>query len=188
MRPEITTLLDAYQHGEASARDALFNHIYAELKRIARGTLRQSGPQLSISPSTLVHEVFLRLDAKDSLSLQSSRHFYSLVAAAMRHIVIDLGRRLDTVKHGAGLRRVELTDGIDPGGLALDALLELDQALKYLQACDAELAELVEWHFFAGLSFAEIGVLRDVTERTVRRHWQAARTFLCDALPAAEPG
>ena len=65
MRPEITTLLDACRQGEASARDLLFERIYTELKRIARGTLRRSGPQLTISPSTLVHEVFLRLAGRD---------------------------------------------------------------------------------------------------------------------------
>ncbi|MCQ4167368.1 ECF-type sigma factor [Tahibacter harae] len=187
MRPEITTLLDACRQGEASARDLLFERIYTELKRIARGTLRRSGPQLTISPSTLVHEVFLRLAGRDEAALADSRHFYSLIAAAMRQIVIDLGRRLATAKHGAGLRRVEMTDGLELGGVALEALLELDQALKHLQDCDAELAELVEWHFFAGLSFAEIGSLRGVTERTVRRHWETARIFLCDALPAG-PG
>ena len=48
-----------------------------------------------------------------------------------------------------------------------------------------ELAELVEWHFFAGLSFVEIAEVRGVTERTVRRHWDTARAFLLDALPAA---
>ncbi|WP_386069119.1 ECF-type sigma factor [Tahibacter sp. UC22_41] len=184
MRPDITTLLDACRQGEASAREQLYERIYAELKRIARGTLRRSGPQLTISPSTLVHEVFLRLAGQDQQSLESSRHFYSLVACAMRQIVIDLGRRLATAKHGAGLRRVEMTDGLDLGGVALDALLELDHALRHLHDCDAELAELVEWHFFAGLSFAEIGLLRGVTERTVRRHWETARIFLCDALPA----
>lgn len=184
MRPEITTLLDGYRQGDSGAGDALFRHIYAELKRIARGTLRQSGPQLSLSPSTLVHEVFLRLAGREAAALESSRHFYHLIARAMRQIVIDEGRRSAAVKHGGGLRQVELTDGLELGGIALDALLELDLALQHLHDCDAELAELVEWHFFAGLSFAEIGALRGVTERTVRRHWETARVFLCDALPA----
>jgi DNA-directed RNA polymerase specialized sigma24 family protein len=44
------------------------------------------------------------------------------------------------------------------------------------------LAQLVEWHFFAGLSFVEIAKARDVTERTVRRHWDMARAFLGDAI------
>lgn len=187
MRPEITTLLAGYRHGDSGAGDVLFQQIYAELKRIARGTLRQSGPQLGVSPSTLVHEVFLRLAGHDAAALQSSRHFYHLIAQAMRQIVIDQGRRAATAKHGAGLRQVELTDGLELSGIPLDALLELDQALRLLHDCDAELAELVEWHFFAGLSFAEIAALRGVTERTVRRHWETARLFLCDTLPAA-PG
>lgn len=93
--------LDACRLGEPSARDLLFERIYAELKRIARGTLRRPGPQLTISPSTLVHEVFLCLAGCDEAALADSRHFYRLIATAMRQIVIDLGRRLATAKPSA---------------------------------------------------------------------------------------
>jgi len=68
-------------------------------------------------------------------------------------------------------------------GMPLEELLSVDDALRKLEAVDPELAELVEWHFFAGLSFVEIAEVRGVTERTVRRHWDTARAFLLDALP-----
>ena len=48
-----------------------------------------------------------------------------------------------------------------------------------------ELAELVQWHFFAGISFVDIASARGVTERTVRRHWDLARLFLADAIGSA---
>jgi DNA-directed RNA polymerase specialized sigma24 family protein len=41
-----------------------------------------------------------------------------------------------------------------------------------------ELAQLVELHTFAGLSLVEIARLRNVSERTVKRHWSMARAFL----------
>jgi DNA-directed RNA polymerase specialized sigma24 family protein len=40
----------------------------------------------------------------------------------------------------------------------------------------------VEWHFFAGLTFAEIAEAREVSERTVLRDWRAARALLHQEL------
>jgi DNA-directed RNA polymerase specialized sigma24 family protein len=67
-------------------------------------------------------------------------------------------------------------------------LIQIDAALRQLEAADPELAEIVEWHFFAGLSFVDIAAARGVTERTVRRHWEMARAFLLDALPGLASG
>ena len=184
MRPAVTTLLDALKEGGAGARDDLFGLVYEELKRIARGTIRQQGAErLTLNPSTLVHEAFLRFAGADAATLQGSRHFYHLIAQAMRQIVLDLGRRRSAVKRGAAYVRTDLPEEVGGEGLPLEELVALDDALRHLQTCDADLAELVELHFFAGLSMPQIAMLRGVTERTVRRHWEAARLFLMDALP-----
>jgi DNA-directed RNA polymerase specialized sigma24 family protein len=80
------------------------------------------------------------------------------------------------------MARTELTEGIEDTERSVDELLAVDNALGKLRDVDADLAQLVEWHFFAGLSFVEIAKARDVTERTVRRHWDMARAFLGDAI------
>ena len=67
-------------------------------------------------------------------------------------------------------------------------LLQIDSALRKLEEADPDLAQLVEWHFFAGLSFVEIAAARGVTERTVRRHWDMARALLLDAMPPDDGG
>ena len=100
----------------------------------------------------------------------------------------SLSREQMAVKRGVGLVRTQLTEGFVQQGMPLEELLSLDDALRKLEAVDPELAELVEWHFFAGLSFVEIAEVRGVTERTVRRHWDTARAFLLDALPQAAGG
>ena len=43
---------------------------------------------------------------------------------------------------------------------------------------DSELAGLVDLKFFCGFSFAEIAVMRNVSERTVQRQWEKARIYL----------
>lgn len=184
-RPELTTLLDAAAKGDRAAQAAIYERAYAELKRIARGTLRRHGDRLTLNPSTLVHEAYLKLSGDPSRSLNDSHHFYSLLARAMRQVVLDLARQQSMAKHGDGLRRTELTERTPSGNSQIDDLLGIDQALTQLQALDPELAELVELHFFGGLAFVEIAALRGVNERTVRRHWDTARAFLLDRWPGA---
>lgn len=115
--------------------------------------------------------------------MHGSAHFYNRLAQAMRQILVDIARRRITFKH-ATPHRTELTEGSLSSDRSLDELIAVDGAMGRLQDCDQELAQLVEWHFFAGLSFVEIASVRNVTERTVRRHWDMARVFLADALGA----
>ncbi len=181
-RPQLTTLLDGVSRGDAAAQRDLYQLAYHELKRIARSTLRKAGG-MTMNPSTLVHEAYLKLAGDMGRKFEGSHHFYSLLARAMRQVIIDFSREQMAVKRGVGLVRTQLTEGLAEGGLPLEELLSLDDALCKLEKVDPELAELVEWHFFAGLSFVEIAETRGVAERTVRRHWDTARAFLLDALP-----
>jgi RNA polymerase sigma factor (TIGR02999 family) len=180
-RPQLTTLLDALRDGDRRAQDELFALVYAELKRIARGHLRRSAQGMSVNPSTLVHEAFLKFNSAGAAQLQGSAHFYNVMAQAMRQVLLDLARHHAAERHGGDLVRTELGDEI-PAELSLDTLLEVDDALAKLAACDADLAQLVEWHFFGGLQFVEIAALRGQNERTVRRHWDMARAFLLKAM------
>jgi DNA-directed RNA polymerase specialized sigma24 family protein len=101
-------------------------------------------------------------------------------------VLLDIVRSEGTAKHGAGQKRAELTERIPDESRSIDELLQIDSALQRLESIDPELAQLVEWHFFAGLSFVEIAAARGVTERTVRRHWEMARALLLDAMPPAD--
>jgi DNA-directed RNA polymerase specialized sigma24 family protein len=51
-------------------------------------------------------------------------------------------------------------------------------ALDALGSVDPPLAQLVDLHFFGGLTFAELAELRGVSERTVLRDWRKARLLL----------
>jgi DNA-directed RNA polymerase specialized sigma24 family protein len=50
-----------------------------------------------------------------------------------------------------------------------------------------ELAELVDLHFFCGLSLGEIAQLRGVSERTAQRDWRKARLVLHHLLGDTYP-
>ena len=73
-RPQVTELLAAVGRGDAEAQQALFAQVYDELKRIARAQVRRSGGQLSINPTTLLHEAWIKFARGDGREL-NGRHF-----------------------------------------------------------------------------------------------------------------
>jgi len=181
-RPDVTELVDALGRGERAAHDQLFALVYDELKRVARAHIRRSGGMVTVNPTALLHEAWIRFARSDASALEGSAHFYNVIAQAMRQTLIDLAQRHAAVRHGGDLVRTELTERIEQPDKPLDELLALDAALGKLRDCDVQLAELVEWHSFVGLPLSEIARVRGVNPRTVKRHWAIARAFLGDAM------
>jgi len=181
-RSDVTDLLAAVADGDASANDELIRVVYEELKRIARGHVRRSAQGLTVNPTTLVHEAWMKFARLDKRAIEGSAHFYNVIAQAMRHILSDLAERKRAHKHGGALVRTELGEGIEQEDKPLDEMIAIDAAVNDLRACDPDLSTVVEWHYFVGLSLAEIAEHRGVSERTVKRDLAMARAFLKDAM------
>lgn len=161
--------------------DRLNEAVYHQLKGAARTLLRRRRKdEVSLSPSTLVHDAWVRLAANERATWRSEAHFRSAAAAAMRHILVDRARRKRTEKHGTGWARVTLTGG---GQTPIDVRIEaLSDALERLSSFDPRGAEIVEMRFLAGMTNVEIASVLEVSERTVERDWRAARAWLLEAL------
>jgi RNA polymerase sigma factor (TIGR02999 family) len=61
-------------------------------------------------------------------------------------------------------------------------LVALDEALERLAALDPRKGRVVELRFFGGLSVEESAEVLNVSEVTVRRDWQFAKTWLLREL------
>lgn len=186
---DTTALLAAARGGDRAAYDLVFARVYDELRRVASRHAARLGASESMSTTALVHEAYLKLVDNEAATTHDRAHFFALAARAMRQILIDHARHRGRGKRGAGAPHVEI-GGIDvPGaGPAPDELLALDVALERLAAVDAELERLVEWRFFAGLTLEEIAGLTGSSERTLKRDWQAARSFLLRELAGGATG
>ena len=173
---EITELLNAANSGDAAAQDAAYGLVYDELKRCAR---RQSAlaPGSSLSPTALVSELYLKLRENRVERIHNRSHFFALAARAMRQITIDHARHRARAKRGGGAEHFQV-DTNDLGAATAEQTLELDAALTRLGTRDAELAQVVEWHFFGGLTFQDIADELGRHERTVRHDWELARAYL----------
>ena len=61
-------------------------------------------------------------------------------------------------------------------------MIDVDNALRELEALDPALAQVVEMRYFGGYTDAEIAAAMDIADRTVRRHWDKARAFILAQL------
>ena len=177
---DITDLLNAATSGDVAAQDAAYALVYDELKRCAR---RQGAltPASSLTPTALVNELYLKLRAGRIERIESRRHFFALAARAMRQITIDHARQRNRAKRGGGVEFVEV-DTHELGATTAEETLALDAALNGLSRRDPDLAQVVEWHFFAGLTFQDIAAELGRHERTVRHDWELARAYLRQML------
>lgn len=175
---EITGLLSELRTGGRDALDRVFSLVYDELHSCARRELRPGGGGQTLSPTVLVHEVYLKLADAAPLALEDRRHFWALAARAMRQIVIDHARRALAQKRGGGARAVTLELADTSQTVELADLVSLDRALGALEELDERLARTVELRFFGGLSVEETAEAMTVSPRTVKREWRKARAFL----------
>jgi RNA polymerase sigma factor (TIGR02999 family) len=159
--------------------ERLFAGLYHELHRLAQRTLRRDGRLLTISATTLLHESYLSVSKAD---FSDSQRFMAYAARTMRGLIVDAIRRRQSLKRGAGFSIIPLESGQEGPLAGEQELIRIDDALETLATQDPALAELVELRYFCGLSLAEIGALRGVTQRTVQRQWEKARLLLFDLM------
>jgi RNA polymerase sigma factor (TIGR02999 family) len=148
---------------------------------------------LTLTPTALVHEAYLRLVGDQDLGWGDRGHFFAAAAEAMRRILIERARRYARQRHGAGQRRISLAEAHVPVEAFPEEVLALDEALGRLEARDGEMAAVVRLRFFAGLTVPETAAALGVSPSSVDRLWTAARAWLQremtrPAEPPASPG
>ena len=177
----VTLLLKDVHSGQTNAWDKIYTLLYNDLRGLARSQLWRK-PDQTLSPTALVSETWIKL-SRSNINAASRRQLIALFVTAMRSVILDEVKRKMAEKRGAGVQVLSLSDGWDSGQTdRLEQLVSLDAALTDLSQHMPRLARVVEWRYFGGLSEEEIATLLDVNVRTVRRDWQAARSFLLQRL------
>ena len=175
---DVTQMLLAWSAGKTGAQDSLFQVVYDELKRIARQYLSREREGHTLQPTALVHEAYLRMVDQTRVSWQNRAQFYGVAATMMRRILVNHARGLATEKRGGAAQRLSLDEAnFSPTENATD-LLALDEALKRLADLDERKSRVVELLFFGGLDHKEVAEVLGVSEKTVQRDWQMARSWL----------
>jgi RNA polymerase sigma factor (TIGR02999 family) len=178
----VTELLRAWTEGDTVAGERLMPLVYGELRRRAANHLRRERKDISLQPTALVHEAFLRLVDQRRAVWHNRAHFFAVASTMMRRILVDRARARRMAKRSGQWTRVALDEAVTvTSGVDVD-LLDLDSALTRLAAFDPRKSRIAELRFFGGLSLEESGHVLGLSVATVERDWQAARAWLFKTL------
>jgi RNA polymerase sigma factor (TIGR02999 family) len=203
---DFTVLLSQARAGDEASLRVVWRAAYDELHVMARG-IRAGYPQRSTpSPTTIIHEAFLKTfasraagggDAATSASptdpsWDSRAHFFGSFARAMAQFLIDWHRTTHRLKRGGGAATMTLTD-VASDLPSLAPLTDFDQALREvtpalfdeldkLQIDAPDLANVVWLRYMAALSLEDTANILGIAPRTVSKRWNAGRAILRRSL------
>lgn len=176
---DLAELSVASAAAQASPLDAVFEDVYAELRRLS-GRHLDADPHATLSATGLVHEAYLKLNREKQW--QDRAHFFRIAAQAMRQVLTDRARARYAQKRGGKQQAVTLKADLLVSEASEENVLAIDAALRQLEAYDKSLVQVVEMRFFSGLDMHEIAEVLDVSPRTAARKWARAKAHLAAFL------
>jgi RNA polymerase sigma factor (TIGR02999 family) len=183
---DVTRLLTDWNNGDAAARDQLVTLVYGELRRMAHRRLQLERDGHTMRTGTLAHEVYLRLFKANGLPCRNREEFLCIVAKLMRQVLVEAARKRRAEKRGGGPVHVPLEEVTVVAPALNPDLIALDEALDALARNDRELSQVVELHYFAGLTIEETADILGVSKDEVKRRWRRARIYLHDEMTRTE--
>ncbi len=183
---DVTRLLADASRGDSLAAERLMPLVHDQLRDLAARYLRRERPDHTLQATALVNEAYLKLVDQTAIDWKGKTHFLAIAARAMRQVLVDHARKHKAVKHGGGLRKVQLAEAQDLLGVERADFSHITEAVAGLTALDERLGAIVELRFFGGLTNAEIGTWLGVSEKTVQRQWRLARAWLRKELSSSE--
>jgi RNA polymerase sigma factor (TIGR02999 family) len=179
---QITALLHQWANGDRHALDRLIPTMYDRLHELAHQRLKRAPGERSLNTTGLVHEAYLKLAESPGTSAENRNHFLGIASRVMRNVLVDHARARAAEKRGGGLSPVELHDAMWIDRIDLDAVADLDEALKKLEKLDERQSRIIEQRYFGGLSLEETAAALGISLATVKRDLRLARAWLASEL------
>jgi RNA polymerase sigma factor (TIGR02999 family) len=181
MMTRVTRLLQRLRAGDRAAIDELMPLVVGDLRRLARTRMRNQRPGHTLQPTALVNEAFIRLFGDETPGLADRAHLFALMSRIMRQLLVDHARAAGAAKRGGADRRVPWGTNVELQGE--DAghqvkVLDLHNALDALEREDASLAQVVEMHYFGGMTAEEAAAVTGRSVHVVRHELRVARAWL----------
>jgi RNA polymerase sigma factor (TIGR02999 family) len=180
-KEEVTRLLRAWRAGDPSARDALTPMIYRELQRLAHSAMRGERSGHTLQTTALVHEAFIAL-ADAQVDWVDRAHFFGIAARQMRHILVNHAQAHRAAKRGGGHPHAALDEALEVVGTPSAEITDLDDALRRLESFDPRKAQILELHYFGGLTYDEIAASMRLSAATVDAELRFAKAWLRSKL------
>lgn len=154
--------------------------------------MRQERPGHTLQATAVVHEAFVKL-VEMNVSWQDRAHFFAVAARQMRRILVDHAKARCRSKRGGTTTTNESMDELESPPTASPTasgdidVLEIDEALQRLATHNARLAEIVELHYFGGLTYQELAETLKVSEATIDRDLRLAKAWVLSQIRPQRP-
>jgi len=197
---QIQGWIDRLLAGDESARKGLLNCACDRLERLTRKMLR-AFPRVKRWEQTgdVLQNASMRLyRTLEQITPRDVREFSRLAALNIRRELLDLTKHYcgplgQDAKHatwqGASDESRSGPDNAQPADQTDDPakLAAWGEFHKQVEALPEENREVFDLLWYQGLSQAEAAAVLHVSERTIKRRWQAARLTLFQALGGEPP-
>ena len=161
--------------------------VYEELRKLAAQKLAHEKPGQTLQATALVHEAYLRLVGPADETVAEPRPF---LRGRGRGDAPDPRRECPPQEPIEARGRTPAC-GVDREGPAAadppEDLLAVHESLDKLAAADAQAAELVKLHYFAGLTIDQAAAVLGVSPRKAYTIWSYARAWLFRCLEGEPP-
>lgn len=181
----VTAWLVRLRAGDQRALEPVMRLLYDELRAQARRHIRREGRDHTLSPTALVHEVYLKLLRQRQIAAGDRGEFVAIAGQVMRRILVDYARSRKRIKHGGDLTPASMEEAeVEVEAQSFlsmkeaDEILALDAALSRLAELDPRASQVVQCRFYAGLTLDETAAAMSLSPKTVHRTWTTARAWL----------
>ena len=181
MSESVTQLLGAWRSGDEAALEQLTPLVYNELRRLAGRYMQSERPGHTLQATAVVNEAFMRMVDMD-VPWQNRAHFFAIAARLMRRILVDYAKAHRREKRGGKNTDLTLDEGLVESESRDPDLVNLDEALRNLEAVDERKAQVIELHYFGGLTYDEIAEALDLSPATVHRDLRMGKAWLQNEL------
>ncbi len=170
LRKANNVALDPQQRQEAA--DLLFDRVYRLLLTRAQAKVRRENASDALTPVSVLSEVYIDLFHKAEIEWKDREHFFNLVSAKIRHVLVANARKRARQKRGGGRVRTTLTDAqaaVRPEADKASLTLIVEEVLGRVERENPRDGKIAEFLFYCGFTERETAELTSVSVSTVER-------------------
>jgi RNA polymerase sigma factor (TIGR02999 family) len=156
--------------------------LYEELRRIAERALRDETRTHAPSPTSVVHEIWLRLARSESTPATSHEHALSLASLVARRVLVDAARNRLTLKRGGSTRPRQLPEHLAGREPDPAEVIAIDDLLSKLAERHPRQSKALEMRMFGDIDSDRIGEALSISPSQAKRDIAFARAWLAERL------